>query len=146
MKKKEQPNKHGLGSAPSARKGVCDTLHSPYICRLSQAFILRETSSRATRNANSSLTVFPHCLLLLTVLSLDCYLKLTVLLSLVDWPSVSSLGPSLPLPVSWEISSSGPLFGFRTKADRDSLIGVPPPHTHTEWPQCHIYIVSSIPI
>ena len=43
-------------------------------CRLSWACIFRETSTKATRNANSSLTVFPHCLLLLTVLPLDCYL------------------------------------------------------------------------
>ena len=80
VEEKEQTNKHGLGSTPSARKGVCDTLHSLSICRLSRACILRETSTKATRNANSSLTVFPHCLLLLTILPLDYYLKLTVLL------------------------------------------------------------------
>ena len=32
---------------------------------------------KATRNANSSVTVFPHCLLLLTLLPLDCYLTPT---------------------------------------------------------------------
>ena len=56
VEEKEQTNKHALGSAPSARKGVCDTLHSPCICSLSWACILRETSTKATRNANSSLS------------------------------------------------------------------------------------------
>ena len=147
--KKEQTNKHGLGSAPSARKGVCDILHSPCICRLSPACILRETSTKATRNANSSLTVFPHCLLLLAVLPLDCYLKPTVLLcSLLSTGSLclplstdplSSLEPSFPrpLPVSWEVSPLDLLCGFRAKADKEILW---PEHTHTqhnEWPQCH---------
>ena len=80
VKEKEQTKKHGLGSASSARTGVCDILHSPSICRLSQACILRETSAKTARNADSPLTVFSHCLLLLTVLPLDCYLKPTVLL------------------------------------------------------------------
>ena len=76
-KKNKQTNKHGLGSAPSARKGVCDTLHSPCICRLLQAGILRKISTKATRNVNSSLTILSHSLLLLTVLPLDCYLAPT---------------------------------------------------------------------
>ena len=129
MEEKEQTNKHGLGSAPSARKGVCDTLHSPSICRLSRACILRETSTKATKIANSSLTVFPHCLLLLTVLPLDCYLKPTVLLCfplltaslcLPLSTDLSFLGPSFPrpLPVSRE---SSPLCGFRAKADKEIL-------------------------
>ena len=65
--------------------------------------------------------------------------------------SLFFLGPSFPrpLPVSWEISPSGPLCGFRTKnRQKDPLTGV---HTHThthqhnEWPtQCHINDVNSI--
>ena len=34
-------------------------------------------STKATKNTNSSLTVFPNCLLLLTVLPMDCYLTPT---------------------------------------------------------------------
>ena len=79
VEEKEQTNKHGLGSVLNARKGVCDTLHSPCICRLSRTCILRETSTKATRNANSSLTVFSHCLLQLAVLPMDCYHTSTVL-------------------------------------------------------------------
>ena len=140
MEEKEQTNKHGLGSAPSARKGVCDTLHSPCICRLSRACIWCETSTKTTRNAHSSLTVFPHCILLLTILPLDCYLKPTVLLcspmstdSLclpLSTDPLSSLGPSFPrpLPVSREVSPLGPLCGFRVKANKEILW---PAHTHT---------------
>ena len=50
----EQTNKHGLGSTPSARKekSMCDALHSPCICRLTLACILRETSTKGTKNAD----------------------------------------------------------------------------------------------
>ena len=51
VEEKEQTDKHGLGSAPSARKGVCDTVHSLCICRLSPACILCETSTKSTNNA-----------------------------------------------------------------------------------------------
>ena len=128
MEEKEQTNKHGLGSTPSARKGVCDTLHSPCICRLSRACILRETSTKATRNANSSLTIFPHCLLLLTVLPLDCYLKPTVLLCSPLSTASLCLPLSTPLRVSQDVSPLGPLCGFRAKADKEILW---PAHTHT---------------
>ena len=120
---KEQTNKHGLGSAPSARKGVCDTLHSPCICRLSRACILRETSKKATWNANSSLTVFYHCLLLLTIFPLDCYLTLTGLFCPpLSTGSLSSLRPSFspPLSVSQEISSSVLCAGFAPKQTKRS--------------------------
>ena len=121
-----------LGQLQAQEREFCDTLHSPYICRLSRACILRETSTKATRNANPSLTVIPHCLLLLTVLPLDCYLMSTglFLLSVVDCPLsvflcqfLSSLGPSVPRPlqVSQKISSFGPLCGFRAKADKKIL-------------------------
>ena len=51
------------------------------ICRLSWACIFCKTSTKATRNANASLTVFPHCLLQLSVLPLDCYLFCSPLLT-----------------------------------------------------------------
>ena len=137
--KKEQTNKHGLRSAPSARKGVCDTLHSPFICRLSQACVLREISTKATRNSNSSLTVFPHWLLLLTVLPLNSYLKPAVLLSSplstgslclpLSTDPLSSLRPFSPplLPVSREVSPLGPLCGFCARSDKEILC---PTHIH----------------
>ena len=141
MEEKEQTNKHGLGSAPSVRKGVCDTSNSPCICTLSRACILRKTSTKATRNANSSLTVFFHCLLLLTVLPLDCYLTPTGLFCppLSTGLSLSSLGPFFlpPLQVSREISSSGPLCVFRAKTDKGNVWMVP---TQTEtncYASCH---------
>ena len=100
-KKKEQANKHGLGSAPSARKGVCDTLHSPCICRLSQACILRETSTKAAWNANSSsLTASffwpsfpgllsradrPRLLSVVDCLSLSSFCQLTLYLLYLLW-------------------------------------------------------------
>ena len=149
MEEKEQTNKHRLGSAPSARKGVCDILHSLCICRLLRACILRETSTTATRNANSSLTFFPHCLLLLTVLPLNCYLTPTGLfcsplstvslcLRLSTDPR-SSFGPYFlcPLPVLQEVSPLGPLCGFCAKAkrfsDRRAHIHTPErPHSVTQ--------------
>ena len=119
---KEQTNKHGLGSAPSTRKGVCDTLHSPCICRLSQACILRETSLKATRNANSSLTVFPHCLLLLTVLPLDCYLTPTGLfcppLSTALSVFSGTFLPSSTSGLARDLAYS-PMCGFRAKTDKE---------------------------
>ena len=93
--------------------------------------ILRETSTKATRNTNSSLTVFPHCLLLLTVLLLDFYLKPTALLCpALSTDHLSSQGPSFPrpLPVSLEVLPLCPLSGFRTKAKRFSDRCA---HTHT---------------
>ena len=42
-----------------------------------RAFVDYIFSTKSTRNANSSLTVFSPCLLLLTVLPLDCYLMPT---------------------------------------------------------------------
>ena len=120
---KVQMNKHGLGSAPSARKGVCDTLHSPCICRLSRACILRETSTEATRKVNLSLTVFPYCLLLLTVLPLDCYLKPTVLLCSPLSTALSVFSGTFlrpPTSVLWEISSSVLCVGFAPKQTKIS--------------------------
>ena len=120
----------------------------------SRAYILRDTSTKATSNANSSLTVFPHCLLLQTVLPLDCYFTLTGLfcsplsiaslrLPLSTHP-LSSLGPSFPrpLPVSREVLPLGPLCEFRAKAAKEILW---PAHTHTkhnEWP----HSVTQIPV
>ena len=88
VEEKEQTIKHRFGSAPSARKRVCDTLHSPCICRLSWACILRETSTKTTRNAKFD------CLPSLPPsadrpsLGLLSQANRPPLLSVVDWPSV----------------------------------------------------------
>ena len=84
--------------------------HFPYsllcIWRLSRACILRETSTKATWNANSSLTVFLHCLLLQTVLPLDCYPGPTGLFC----SPLSTASPRLPLStdslcIPWDLPS-----------------------------------------
>ena len=50
----------------------------------------------------------------------------------VNWP-LSSLGPSFPspLPVSPEISSSSPFFGFRAKTDKEFVCLAHHPHSVT---------------
>ena len=101
---------------------------SPCICRLSRACILRETSTKALGMLTHLLTALlpsSHCFLLLTVSfsgqlsQADC----SLLPSFVNWLSLSSLGPflPLPLPVSREISPSGPLCGFHAKAHKEIL-------------------------
>ena len=139
--KEEQTNNMDLGQLQAQEREFCDTLHSPCICRLSRAYILRVTSTKVTRNANSSLTVFPHCLLLLTVLPLHCYLMPTghfcSLLSTVSLRlplstvSVSSLVPSSPrrLPVSREIST----FVLISRQNKE-IVWPARTHTHpTQW-------------
>ena len=91
----EQINNMDLGQLQAQERGFCVTIICSFscICRLARNFY------KATRNANSFLTVFPHCLLLRTVRSLDCYLTPTGLfccpLSIAS-PLLSSLTrPSL---------------------------------------------------
>ena len=58
--------------------------------------------------------------------------------------SLSSLGPSFPplLQVSWEISSSGPLFGFRAKTYKE-IVWVAPTQTETNcYASCHSFEIS----
>ena len=120
-----------LGQLQAQEREFCDTLHSLCICWLLQACILRETSTKATRNANSSLTVFPHCLLLLTVLPLDCYLTLTGLFC--SPLSTASLHPLWDLPFLLHFRSrrrSHPqsfVWVSHQSRQRDSL--TPPPPT-----------------
>ena len=106
IKRKNEQTRTWVSS--KRKKGSFVTLHSLCICRLSPACILRETSTEASRNANSSLTVFPHCLLLLSVLSLNCNITPTGLFCCpLSTGSLCPLGPSSPrpLPVLREISS-----------------------------------------
>ena len=136
-----------LGQFQAQEREFCVTILYSFscICRLSWACIFRETSTKVTRNANSSLTVFFHSLLLPTVLPLDCYLTPTghfcsTLSTASLWVPLltdllSFLGPSSPrpFPVSREISSSSPLFQNR---QRDHLPGA---HTHIV---SHVLIIS----
>ena len=48
----EQTNNTDLGQFQAQEREFCDTLHSPCICRLSPACILRETSTKGTNNAD----------------------------------------------------------------------------------------------
>ena len=100
---------------------------SPCISWLSQARILRETSTKSLGMLTHLLTaLFPssHCLLLLTVSfsgqlsQADC----SLLPSFVNWLSLSSLGPSSPPPllVSREISPSVLCVGFAPKQTKRS--------------------------
>ena len=117
---KEQTNKYGLGSEGGS---LCDTFVqlSVHLQAIADLYFTRNFH-KATRNADSSLAVFSHCLFLPTVSfsgqlsQADC----SLLPSFVNWLSLSSLGPSFPrpLPVSQEISPSCPLCGFRTKTKR----------------------------
>ena len=100
------------------------TLHSLYICRLTLSCILRETS-KATRNANSSLTVFHTAPgLCLTPTGLFCSPLSSAPLRL---PSTTH--PLwVPLPTGLFSPSSGlvrdlelmPLFGFAPKQTKGS--------------------------
>ena len=71
-----------------------------------------------------------HCFLLPTVSfygqlsQADC----SLLPSFVNWPSLSSLGPSFPPPLP--VSHSGPLCGFRAKTDKE-ILWVAPTQTET---------------
>ena len=92
-------------SSKRKRRGFVTLLcSSPYICRLSRACILRETSTKPLEILTHLLTVFSallpssHCLLQPTVSfseqlsQADC----SVLPSFINCLSLSSLGPSLP--------------------------------------------------
>ena len=86
---------------------------------------------KTTRNANSFLTVFSHCLLLLTVRSLDSVVNCSIWVPLSTGPCLLWDLPPPPLPVSWEISSSSPLFGFRAKTDKEIICLAHHPHSVT---------------
>ena len=114
-----------------------------------------ENSHKATSNAYLTSCVGPpgicrstglssrlsdFCSLFSTLLSSpDCLL----LLSFVNYLSLSSLGPSFPrpLPVSREISRSGPLCGFRAKADK-GILRLTPTHTNTTNAQLSVIHVN----
>ena len=102
-----------------SKKGSFVTLHSLCICILTLACICAKLL-QATRNANSSLTVFLTAPgLYLTPTALFCYPLSTAPLRLPS-PTPLSLGSFSiyfppPLPVSSEISNPSPLFGFVPK-------------------------------
>ena len=146
---KRTSEQYGLISAPNARKGDCVTIlcSFSFICRLSWECIFRETS-----------TSYKECQLIFDCLSslppsadrpspgLLSHANWSLLLCVVDcfspsffvnWP-LSSLGPSFPppLPVSSEISSSSPLFGFRTKTDQEIVCLAYHPHSVTLLAVC----------
>ena len=90
--RKNKRTNRDLGQLQAQEREFCDTLHSPCICRLSPACILRETSTKAIRNAThlwlSSLTAsfcwpsFPWTAISLWLVSsaLRCRLHLSVFL------------------------------------------------------------------
>ena len=109
-------------------------------CRLSLGVNFSRNFYKATRNANSSWLVFPHCFLLQTVVDsgLLTHLDWSLLPSGLDCLSASFfancplrlplptaplafLGPRFPpLPVSAEISSPSLLFSFAPKLTKGS--------------------------
>ena len=111
----------------NARRLSCNTVHSLCICRLSLAWNFSEIFYKATRNANSSWLVFPHCCWTLShVTSLSdvrCRLPTAPLrrpsptplsLSLSSFPNSCLAFPCL-LPVELR-----PLFGFAPKQTKGS--------------------------
>ena len=110
VEEKEQTNKRRLGSAPSARKGVCDIVNSLCICRLSQACILRETSTKTANNAD----IFSrHCRLTGLSSRLSDFRWLSSLLCLhllppsadclILWTATHADCPPLPTVVNWSL-------------------------------------------
>ena len=140
-RKEEQTNNMDLGLLQAQESEFCVTLHSPCIRRLSPACILRETSTKGTNNADifSRWLTRPLCSSsglssLWTANSkltaLLCPPLSTVSLRLpLSTALLSFLGPSSPrpLPVSREISSSSPLFGFPAKTDKETVCPAPTP-------------------
>ena len=135
---KEQTNKHGLGSAPSTRGGVCDTFVqlSVHLQAIVGVYFVWNFH-KATRNTDSSL-VCPvlssfslppsaNCVLLWTAISNRLFSSALLCLSL------SSLGPTFPPPLL--VSCSGPLCGFCTKTDKE-ILWVAPSQTEMNASHC----------
>ena len=140
--RKRTNEQYGLWSAPSARRIVlwhfffCTAFHA--FCRLSLGVYFSRNFSKATRNANSSWLVFPHCFLLLTVVDsgllthLDWSLLLSVLDSSLRLPSTTDLSvflyqlplsllsdlPFLPTSGLVRDLESKPFVWFRAKTDQ----------------------------
>ena len=130
---KKRTNEHGLGSAPSVRKGESVTL---YVLWANVSVYSNETPTKATSHADFC-WLYPSP-------SLDCSLEQTDLFC-PSWStelSLSSLGPSFPssLSVSQKISPSGPLCGFRAKTDRVSLTDA-----NTNGNKCNLLCQKGIP-
>ena len=132
IKEKNKRTKTDLGQFQVQEGGVlCDTFvqHFVHLRAIAGEYFARNFH-KVTRNADSSLDC-PASIFSLP-LSTDCVLLWTAISSrlfssalLCHLHSLSSLGPSSPplLPVSREISPSGPLCGFRTKTDKKILSG-----------------------
>ena len=137
--RKRTNEQYRLMSVPSARRGVLCDLAFLCICRLMLACILRETSTKRHQQCRHLLALVNRPLCCSSGLSshlsdfcwlcysldsqlkadhspLPCVVDFLSSFFFVYWP-LSSLGPSFPplRPVSSEISSSSPLFGFRAK-------------------------------
>ena len=152
-RRKEQTNKHELGSAPRARRRevyVTFFVHSVFLWANASVYS-SENSHKATSNADLTSRVGPPSVCGLTGLSnrLSDFYSLVSSLPcshLPDWPVLSTVSfcsllltgffrllsdvPSLVLPVSWEISRVGPLYGFRAKRDK-RILWLAPAHTLT---------------
>ena len=119
----KEKNKHGLGSAPSARGGrLWQFMQLSVHLQAIDGEYLRETFTKPRRMLTHLLTALlpsSHYLLLLTVSysGLLSQAHWSLQLFFVNCLSRSSLGHSFPppLPVSQEISSSGLLCGFHAK-------------------------------
>ena len=96
LKEKEQTNNMELGLFQAQEREFVWRFYAALraFCWLSWACILRETST-TTRNANSFLTAFPHCLLLLTVRPLDSVVDCSLWVPLSNGPCLLSDLPFL---------------------------------------------------
>ena len=163
--RKEQMNKHGLGLAPSPRRGeVSVTLLAHYRFLWANASVYSsEISHKATGNADLNSRVGPPGFCRSTGpsshLSDFCWLVSSVPDSyLPDWP-VLLTGPfwslllnaffcllldlpSLVHPVSWEFSCAGTLSGFCAKTDK-GILWLAPTHRETEATHSVMYDIKN---
>ena len=164
IERMEEKNNHGLWLVLSAREGgVCDTfvLLSVHLQAITGGY-LRETSTKP-------LGMLTYLIALVNPASVGQQVLAAAFLTSVDWSPLcpgliswptrsvnwslllssadcvllASLGPSFPrpLPVSWEISRTGPLCGFRAKTDKGILW---PASTHTETNATHCVTIISM--
>ena len=135
--RKEQTNKHGLGSAPSKRRGevyVTLFVHSVFLW-VNTSVYSSENSHKATSNADLNSLVGPPGICGSIGPSNFCWLASALTDSHLLGPPADSLFlsdlPSLVLPDSREISCSVPLCRFRAKTDKE-VLWLAPPHRETD--------------
>ena len=130
-------------SSKRKKGSFCATILCSFLCscRLSWAYIFRETSTKATKNANSSLTVFPHCLVLLTVFHRDCYFTPTGLFCSPLSTALSGFHCQLPSCPFWDLSLLVNFWSHGRSRAQALCLGFAPKQRY-RLPGTHTHIVS----